>query len=118
MEDDGSRRPDPTLSSDNTPVGLELISNEYEPNEDEEDTTTSPDTLPLFPTPSHRFYKTRTGVGYRLMVRGGRVIHFISPYPDTTVEQAISLLVLGTAHHSDLIRSMDIDLFFLRMTLM
>ncbi|CAH1433600.1 unnamed protein product [Lactuca virosa] len=40
---------EPALSPDYIPAGLELLSSEYDPNEDEEDTTTSSETSPPSP---------------------------------------------------------------------
>ncbi|CAH1435690.1 unnamed protein product [Lactuca virosa] len=151
-----------TLSPDYTSVVLELLTSDYETDEDEEDTATSPETSPPFPTPLNWSHRTLTGTlvkhtprkvaatpsrkkvasppaspptakkscgdavsmsqiqgtrgGYQITIRGGRVIH-CTPTPDTLVEQAISLLVPYTVHHSDIIGVMDIKLFLLRMAL-
>ncbi|CAI9270886.1 unnamed protein product [Lactuca saligna] len=48
------RLSEPTLSPYYTPVRLELLSSEYEPKEDEEDTATSQETSPPYPTPSNK----------------------------------------------------------------
>ncbi|CAH1444633.1 unnamed protein product [Lactuca virosa] len=70
LEDDDDLEPDytptehlskPTLSPDYTPAGLELLISEYEPNADEEDTATSPETSPPRPTPTYWSYSTPTG---------------------------------------------------------
>ncbi|CAH1422969.1 unnamed protein product [Lactuca virosa] len=52
LTDHSSPEPsEPIHSPDYTPVGLELLSSEYKPNEDEEDSATSPEISPPLPTP-------------------------------------------------------------------
>ncbi|CAH1445937.1 unnamed protein product [Lactuca virosa] len=58
-----------SLSPDYTPAGLELLSSEYEPDVDEEDTTTSSDTSPPRRTPSHRSYRTPMGTRVKQSLR-------------------------------------------------
>lgn len=59
------RPSDPVLSPEYTSTRLELLSFEYEPDEDEEDTAITSETSPPHPTPSYRSYMTPTGT--RLM---------------------------------------------------
>ncbi|CAI9289944.1 unnamed protein product [Lactuca saligna] len=47
----------------------ELLSFEYKPDEDEEDTTTSVETSPPCPTPSHWYYMTPIGTRVKHTLR-------------------------------------------------
>lgn len=70
LEDGDDSKPDytpidrpskPSLSQAYTAAGLELLSSKYKPSEDEKDTTTSLESSPSCPTPSHRSYRTSMG---------------------------------------------------------
>ncbi|CAH1433891.1 unnamed protein product [Lactuca virosa] len=107
---------EPAHSPDYTSAELELLSSEYNSDEDD-DTASSPVISPTRTTPSHRSSRAHTGGGYRLTFRGMGVRFYTSRTPYTPVEQVVSLLVPCTTHHSDRIGAMDSELFLLRMAM-
>lgn len=61
-------------SPDYTPDGIELLSYEYEPDEDEEDPATSLEISSRFPTPLHRYFITHTSTQVKRTLRKTIVI--------------------------------------------
>ncbi|CAI9290435.1 unnamed protein product [Lactuca saligna] len=98
---------EPSLSLYYTLARLVLLSSEYKPNEDEEDTATSAETSP----PRSLLHTSRIGHPQESSTTP-------PPTLDTPVEHVISLLEPCTTHHSDRIGAMDSELFLLRIVVM